>query len=54
MTAKDSAPPPPPPPAPPEQRGVVTDVVVPLAQSVVSGAVGAYVGSKVGKGKQGK
>jgi hypothetical protein len=35
-----------------EQRGLVTDVVVPIAQSVVSGAAGAVVGNKLGGKKQ--
>lgn len=38
-----------------EQRGIVTDVVVPMAQNAidagVSAGVGAYVGAKVGKSK---
>ena len=34
-----------------EQKGLVTDVVVPLAQSGVGGAVGAWVGHQVAKPK---
>jgi hypothetical protein len=34
-----------------EQRGVVQDVVVPIVQAGVSGAVGGYVAGKVGQGK---
>jgi hypothetical protein len=30
-----------------EKRGLMTDVVVPIAQSAVGGAVGAVVGSKL-------
>ena len=35
-----------------EQRGVVSEVVVPIAQSVVSGAAGAAVANKLGGQKQ--
>jgi hypothetical protein len=35
-----------------EKRGLVTDVVVPIAQSGVSGAVGAAVANKLGGRKQ--
>jgi hypothetical protein len=34
-----------------EQRGFMSDVVVPLGQAAVSGGVGGYVGAKVGQGK---
>jgi hypothetical protein len=34
-----------------EQRGVVTDVVVPLAQAAVGGAVGAVVAGAINKPK---
>jgi hypothetical protein len=34
-----------------EQKGLVQDVVVPVVQAGVSGAVGGYVGSKFGQGK---
>lgn len=37
-----------PPARPQEQRGLIIDVVVPVAQSAISGGVGAVVGSKLG------
>ncbi len=32
-----------------EEHGVVTDVIVPLAQSAIGGAVGAVVAGKLGE-----
>jgi len=34
-----------------EQKSLVTDVVVPIAQSGVTAGVGAWVGGKVSQGK---
>lgn len=35
-----------------EQRGLVTDVIVPIAQGAAGGATGAWVTGKIGEGKK--
>ena len=39
-------------PEPQEQRGLVTEVVVPVVQSAISGGVGAVVANQISRPKE--